>query len=588
MAISKEYKYDVFISYSHKDKEWVRNKLLPTLEENGVKVIIDFRDFSSSKPSVTEMERAVIESWKTLLVLTPNYLDSEWSEFESLLASTLDPSGKKGRVLPILFEKCEIPLRISFRTYIDFTNPETNSLEWRKLISSFDRFLLSTFTGKEEESSVGSKIRSVREYVESLNAEMEKMIYPGVPNFPTEAKLQLKNVYVEQKFRNSKQDRLISVGYFELSKNSFWLKDTAGTGKSTFLRHVTSLMAKNYLNDSINKIPIKLHASNLTFGEKRLSVEVANYIAQKYDLNPAIASNIEDHIKNGKASILIDAIDEIPFDAQRRLLTVLAESELLDVGNQILLTSRPLGHLNINMMEGHIERFDLTDAYKLISSWQKVFLDNEILTEKTNNLLERLKNEVIKDIYKSGGIQAGIVETPLFLTFLVFYLSSPNISEESEPFSILVSKTRLLNKIVEHVIPYWESQKLGSVDLITPIGNTEALRVLYFVGYLAKSIPNLAISELLFRIDESEKILLMDKAKIREYLTIWTRTNVIRLDVYPIEFWHEEIKDFCAAKHLVSIHKTHPKEEVSIKTQISNPSWNTVRFYYDNIIRLGG
>jgi hypothetical protein len=41
----KEFKYDVFISYSHKDQEWVRNILLPTLEKQGLKVCIDYRDF---------------------------------------------------------------------------------------------------------------------------------------------------------------------------------------------------------------------------------------------------------------------------------------------------------------------------------------------------------------------------------------------------------------------------------------------------------------------------------------------------------------------------------------------------------------
>ena len=31
-----EFKYDVFISYSHKDEEWVVNTLLPALEDAGL------------------------------------------------------------------------------------------------------------------------------------------------------------------------------------------------------------------------------------------------------------------------------------------------------------------------------------------------------------------------------------------------------------------------------------------------------------------------------------------------------------------------------------------------------------------------
>ena len=35
MAETQEYRYDVFISYSHADREWVTRELLPRLEEPG-------------------------------------------------------------------------------------------------------------------------------------------------------------------------------------------------------------------------------------------------------------------------------------------------------------------------------------------------------------------------------------------------------------------------------------------------------------------------------------------------------------------------------------------------------------------------
>ena len=41
MAETQEYRYDVFISYSHADKAWVHGELLPRLEEAGLKVCID-------------------------------------------------------------------------------------------------------------------------------------------------------------------------------------------------------------------------------------------------------------------------------------------------------------------------------------------------------------------------------------------------------------------------------------------------------------------------------------------------------------------------------------------------------------------
>ena len=78
---SNSYEYDVFISYSTKD-QWVREELLRRLEDAGLKCCIDYRDFRLGAPAISELERAATTSRKTLLVLTPNYLESKWTEFE--------------------------------------------------------------------------------------------------------------------------------------------------------------------------------------------------------------------------------------------------------------------------------------------------------------------------------------------------------------------------------------------------------------------------------------------------------------------------------------------------------------------------
>jgi hypothetical protein len=83
----------VFISYSHRNGDWVRGWLVPQLKNAGLRVCIDHESFAPGAPSLTEMERAVLQSRKTALVLTPEYLQSEWGEFENILAQTHDPAG---------------------------------------------------------------------------------------------------------------------------------------------------------------------------------------------------------------------------------------------------------------------------------------------------------------------------------------------------------------------------------------------------------------------------------------------------------------------------------------------------------------
>src|SRR3972149_3748131 len=84
MDDQSQFASDVFISYSHADKTWVRGELLTRLEASGLRVCIDYRDFRPGAPSVKEMERAVVNSRKTLLILTLDYVASDWTDFEAL------------------------------------------------------------------------------------------------------------------------------------------------------------------------------------------------------------------------------------------------------------------------------------------------------------------------------------------------------------------------------------------------------------------------------------------------------------------------------------------------------------------------
>jgi hypothetical protein len=128
--------YDVFISYSSQDKAWVRGELLPRLDASGLRVCIDFRDFRPGAPSVTEMERAVLTSRKTVLVLTPDYVASAWTEFETLLLQTLDPAARQRRIVPLLKVRVELPLHIGYLSYVDFSDPQDEALAWTRLLNA--------------------------------------------------------------------------------------------------------------------------------------------------------------------------------------------------------------------------------------------------------------------------------------------------------------------------------------------------------------------------------------------------------------------------------------------------------------------
>ncbi|XP_072024671.1 toll-like receptor 2 [Amphiura filiformis] len=82
-------RYDVFVSYAHDndiDLAWVLNNLRPNLEE-GIEpfrlCIGHARDFVPGTPLLETISEAIHNSRKTLVVLSPSYLESEWCYFET-------------------------------------------------------------------------------------------------------------------------------------------------------------------------------------------------------------------------------------------------------------------------------------------------------------------------------------------------------------------------------------------------------------------------------------------------------------------------------------------------------------------------
>ena len=150
-----EFKYDVFVSYSSANKEWVRKIFVPILEKAGLKVCDYYRDFDVGAPIVMEMERAILESRKTIPVLSPAYLKSGWTEFESLMFQTLDAANRNRRVLPVIFETCELPLRIKYMNCINFANPDDIDIEWERLSRALEVTLSPSLI--ESKLSTGSR-----------------------------------------------------------------------------------------------------------------------------------------------------------------------------------------------------------------------------------------------------------------------------------------------------------------------------------------------------------------------------------------------------------------------------------------------
>ena len=138
-ATPPETPYDVFISYSHADSDWVFEWLVPRLKAAGLKVCTDQESFELGVPALINMENAVATSRHTLLVLTPAYLASEWTMYEQILTQTQDPIGLRQRTIPVLRQPCEPPMRIAMLTYADLTGKWDAEAEFAKIVRAHRR-----------------------------------------------------------------------------------------------------------------------------------------------------------------------------------------------------------------------------------------------------------------------------------------------------------------------------------------------------------------------------------------------------------------------------------------------------------------
>jgi internalin A len=111
---SKNQAAKVFISYSHQDKSFVK-KLAGELEGQGMKVWWDFDNLKGGQDWQKEIERAIKQCDFFLVALTPDAVTSEWVGNEITYASNAQKT-----IIPLHVKKCDIPISLIKKQYIDF------------------------------------------------------------------------------------------------------------------------------------------------------------------------------------------------------------------------------------------------------------------------------------------------------------------------------------------------------------------------------------------------------------------------------------------------------------------------------------
>src|SRR5262249_36286758 len=123
------HQYDLFISYTDADSAWVEGYLLDALNQAGVRCLSEAA-FELGTPRLLEFERAVRQSRRTLLVLSPAYSVDTFSQFTNLLAQSYGLETATWPVIPLVLHPVKLPPHLAVLTYLDATDPA----DWPQII----------------------------------------------------------------------------------------------------------------------------------------------------------------------------------------------------------------------------------------------------------------------------------------------------------------------------------------------------------------------------------------------------------------------------------------------------------------------
>ncbi|XP_069794289.1 toll-like receptor 2 isoform X2 [Narcine bancroftii] len=144
--VQKHYQFNAFISYSEHDAWWVKNKLLVQLENNEppYRICIHERDFKPGKPIITNIINCISKSYKTIFILSKNFVQSEWCHYEFFFAHQQVFDDKKDSLILLLLEPipknsipdrfCKLRKLMNKNTYLEWPQNEfQQGFFWKRL-----------------------------------------------------------------------------------------------------------------------------------------------------------------------------------------------------------------------------------------------------------------------------------------------------------------------------------------------------------------------------------------------------------------------------------------------------------------------
>ena len=126
----------LFISYSSKDFSWVTENVISLLEKHSIPYSIHNRDFELGRPIVQNMADSVYNSRQVLIVLSNNYLASNFclEELQMALQRGVDTGYSAVTLVTIeKLKKTQLPSALRDKNLLDFEKHQKKQ-DWEKTL----------------------------------------------------------------------------------------------------------------------------------------------------------------------------------------------------------------------------------------------------------------------------------------------------------------------------------------------------------------------------------------------------------------------------------------------------------------------
>jgi formylglycine-generating enzyme required for sulfatase activity len=340
-----------------------------------------------------------------------------------------------------------------------------------------------------------------------------------------------------------------------------------GSGKTTFLRFICLNLSRALLDEdraeSLERIgirdgppfPVLVRLSQFaSFLEKHPRTDIPEDAAEHFlqfldfsttghapDLSPSF---LRSRVLSGKCLILLDGLDEVPGNPQRRRVSrIIDQLAILGDGrhNRHVVTSRTIAYMGKAQLTGEFTRaalveFDSNDIELFVHNWTTgIMASNE--PSAPSNVLER-EQDLLAAINKSATIRA-LAGNPLMLSVIsIVHFNSVN--------ELPSQRTELFARIISHLLESRQEISGLSVEMRAECMLKLAISMYKSSTRVLRAVELRAAARLVSATSGR------DLKRAAEYLEAEALHSGILVSRTQgeLEFWHLNFQEYLAAKFL--------------------------------------